>query len=255
MYRGRGDGARHARTSIFGARRSTPISRRCCARCRASHMQPGERLTPIREMQVEPTHHLIAAGRARRPAQPDGPLLEVADLRKTLRRPAAAAWLGGEGRAASSPSTTSSFDDRARRDASASSARAAAARPRVSKMIMRAVRARRGPDRLYNDRRRRSTCWRSTATTLQRVPPPGPVHLPGPVRLAQPAHDGVRHPRRAAGHPRHRRRGRALRAGEGAARRWSGSTCATCAAIRTASRAASGSASASRARWRSSPSC
>ncbi len=30
--------------------------------------------------------------------------------------------------------------------------------------------------------------------------------LPGPVRLAQPAHDGVRHRRRAADHPRHRRR-------------------------------------------------
>ena len=63
----------------------------------------------------------------------------------------------------------------------------------------------------------------------------------------------VRHHRRAAGHPRHRRRALAARDGRTSWSTWSGSTCAICSAIRTASPAASASASASPARWRCGP--
>ena len=88
--------------------------------------------------------------------------------------------------------------------------------------------------------------------------PPGARHadhLPGPVRLAQPAHDGRRDRRRGAGHPQAgRRRARASRTGSSSC--WRPWACrpTTCAATRTSSPAASASASASRARWRSSPS-
>ena len=71
-----------------------------------------------------------------------------------------------------------------------------------------------------------SMSWSSKGDDADRLPPPDPVHLPGPLRLAQPAHDGLRHPERAAGDPRHRRPRRAQRDGEGADVRWSGSTCA-----------------------------
>ena len=78
-------------------------------------------------------------------------------------------------------------------------------------------------------------------------------HLPGPVRLAQSAHDGRRDHRRGADHPwlaPSRRRAFTERVVDCSKR----SACrpTTCAAIRTNSPAASASASASRARWRSS---
>ena len=79
-------------------------------------------------------------------------------------------------------------------------------------------------------------------------------HLPGPVRLAQSAHDGRRYRRRTAQRPR---------VWPPAARSASGSpNCSQqvglapdhdAATIRTSSPAASASASASRARWRSEP--
>ena len=74
-------------------------------------------------------------------------------------------------------------------------------------------------------------------------------HLPGPVRVAQPAHDGRRDHRRAA-------RCAAAAKASGRARveascsRWSGCSPRTRSAIRTSSPAASASASASRARSR-----
>ncbi len=47
------------------------------------------------------------------------------------------------------------------------------------------------------------------------VPPQSAIHLPGPVQLAEPAHDGVRHRRRTADHPRHGRQRAPPRAGQG----------------------------------------
>ena len=79
-------------------------------------------------------------------------------------------------------------------------------------------------------------------------------HLPGPVRLAQPAHDGGRHRRRGADHPQADEDAApsSRRASSSCSRRWA---CrpTTCAAIRTNSRAASASASASPGRWPCSP--
>ena len=75
--------------------------------------------------------------------------------------------------------------------------------------------------------------------------------LPGSVRLAQPAHDGARHRRRAAAHPRLAITAtRASSASTSCCAR-SGSRPSTRTGSRTSSPAASGSASASRARSRS----
>ena len=78
-------------------------------------------------------------------------------------------------------------------------------------------------------------------------------HLPGPVRLAQPAHDGRRDRRRGAGDPR--ARATAPARATGSASCWSAvglQPDAHAAATRTSSPAGSASASASPARWRSS---
>ena len=197
---------------------------------------------------------LRARQRGRRCSRgPDRPLLEVADVSKTfLTRKGG--WFGGHGQGRAR-GRRRQLHGRARRDRSAWSARAAAARPPFRKSMMRAVRPDAGRDRLPRRRRRRSTCWRCDEPDLTRFRRRIQYIFQDPYRLAQPAHDGLRHRRRAAGHPRRRHRARAHRAGQGAARRWSGSTSATCAAIRTASPAASASGSASRARWRWSPSC
>ena len=78
--------------------------------------------------------------------------------------------------------------------------------------------------------------------------------VPGPVRLAQPAHDGRRDPRRAAALPRHRRRRGAIRdAGRRTARPRRPADRSRRSAIRTNSPAASVSASRSRARSRCEP--
>ena len=87
------------------------------------------------------------------------------------------------------------------------------------------------------------------------LPAPHPVRLPGPVRLARPAHDGVRHRRRAAGRPRDRQRRLPSRDGERADAPRRPRPTVISAAIRTASPAASASASASPARWPCSRTC
>ena len=48
-------------------------------------------------------------------------------------------------------------------------------------------------------------CALARGRGVEAVSPSGAVHLSGPVRIAQPAHDGLRHHRRAADHPRDRR--------------------------------------------------
>ena len=87
------------------------------------------------------------------------------------------------------------------------SARAARGKTTVSKLIMRAAEGRHGPHHVLRSAIGRSTSCALDESRAARVPPPHPVHLPGPVRLAQPAHDGARHRGRAARHPRHRHAG------------------------------------------------
>ena len=110
-------------------------------------------------------------------------------------------------------------------------------------------RADRGRGPLRRPRPRRPVGRRAAPRPRRR-----PAHLPGPLRLAQSAHDGGRDAGRAAAAahrpvagepPRARRRAAAHRRSQGAS---------TPSAIRTSSPAASASASPSPARWRWSPS-
>ena len=77
--------------------------------------------------------------------------------------------------------------------------------------------------------------------------------LPGSLRLAEPAHDGGRDRGRAADHPRCRRAAGASRAGRRPVRAGGPAARGDADTIRTNSPAASASASASPARWRSAP--
>ena len=90
------------------------------------------------------------------------------------------------------------------------------------------------------------------ADATARLPPRGADHLPGPLRLAQSAHDGRPDPGRAAGAARPRAAGARAASASTSCCGWSGSSRASRAAIRTNSPAASASASPSRARSRSS---
>ena len=85
-----------------------------------------------------------------------------------------------------------------------------------------------------------------------RVPPRGADHLPGPLRLAQSAHDGRPDPGRAAGAARSRAAGAPPRARRGTAAPGRARAALRARAIRTNSPAASASASRSPGRWRSS---
>ena len=73
--------------------------------------------------------------------------------------------------------------------------------------------------------------------------------LPGPLRLAEPAHDPLRHRRRAAAGERHDRPAKAHRRGWPSCCSWWACGPSSCSASPTPSAAASASASASPARW------
>ena len=88
---------------------------------------------------------------------------------------------------------------------------------------------------------------------LRAAPARDADHLPGSVRLAQSAHDGGRHRRRAAQRPWPRRPARNGASGVAELFEQVGLRPTRCRTIRTSSPAASASASASPARWRSSP--
>ena len=100
-----------------------------------------------------------------------------------------------------------------------------------------------------DDRPRR----RPTSATLQRLPPRDPHDLPGPVRLAQPAHDGGADHRRAAAASTASPRARRSTTGSPSCWSRSASSPPGASAIRTPSPAASASASASPAPSRSNP--
>ena len=97
----------------------------------------------------------------------------------------------------------------------------------------------------------RSSCWagRRPSPGAMAAPPRHPGGLPGPAGVAGPAHDGRRHHRRAAAHPRRSRD--AERERVRSCSRWSAWSPSTPTGTRTSSPAASASASASpaRSRW------
>ena len=87
---------------------------------------------------------------------------------------------------------------------------------------------------------------RAQGQGARRATPRYADHLPGPVRLAEPADDGRRDHRRGADHPQTRQDARRRsRTASSSCCSWSASTPTTCGATRTNSPAASASASAS----------
>ena len=138
------------------------------------------------------------------------------------------------------------FDVKQRRDA----------RPRRRIRLRQVHHGPRHPPALQAHRRRgqlrRHRPDQAQAATLRKHAPQDADDLPGPLRLAEPAHDGRQHHRRAAARSTAWQRQGAQGARPGAAAASSASTPTTPTATRTSSPAASASASASPARWRSS---
>ncbi len=209
-------------------------------------MKPGERLQPIRNIPPGDAPHLMAEVPAVA-ERPGTPLLECVDIRKSFRLRSGGMFRAGGGPRVMAVDGVSLRI--ARGECLGLVGESGCGKTTLSKILMRAVPPDSGSHHLQRSRYpdgRAGARWRRADA----LPPPGAVHLPGPVRVAEPAHDGRRHHRRAADHPRRRRRANPRRAGFRAARAGRVARRAIGAAIRTASRAGSGSASASPARWR-----
>ena len=154
------------------------------------------------------------------------------------RRPAAAHGRRGPRRRRRRSSTSGA----ARR--SASWASPAAARPPSGRLLLRLIDATAGHV-IFDG----TDITSLPGAAAQALPPADADHLPGPVRVARPAHADRRQHRRGPADPRHRHAGRSARQrhrdhGHGRPR-----SPTTPGATRTSSRAASASASASPARW------
>ena len=119
----------------------------------------------------------------------------------------------------------------------------------VARAVLRLIEPTAGAIRLERPRHHASRQGRAAA-----APAPDADHLPGSVRLAQSAHVGGRHRRRAAAGARRRQGQGARRRGSRSCSSRSGCGRRRCAPTRTSSPAASASASASRARSRCNPS-
>ena len=180
------------------------IAEAAVARCRA-------RSAPVLEVEDLVRHHPLLKGAVFKRAGRHRPR----GRRHQLRRSASGETLGARRR------VRLRQDDDAARDAGAR-------------------RAAGGPDR--RARPRRPPSW--TAPRDRRAAPRPQHRLPGPVRLAGPAHAGQRHPRRAAAHARLSRASKSRPRGPRAAASSSASTPSTPAATRSSSPAASASASA-----------
>ncbi len=175
-------------------------------------MAPGERLTPIREVKSAILARRTEAAQAR--PEPNGPVLAAEDLCKTFTL--RAGWFSGRTRTIHAVNGVS-LQLAARQDARARRRIRLRQDHRVEDHHARAARPIRGT---VTVRRRRGAARRVRARgrRAQGLPAGGAVRVPGPVLVAQPAHDGVRDPHRAAAHPRHRHVRRALRAGKAAPR-------------------------------------
>ena len=124
----------------------------------------------------------------------------------------------------------------------------------TARCILRAIEPTGGRDPLPRAPTARWSTWpRSARRELRRAAPRDADDLPGPVLLAQPAHDAARHRRRAAAGPRHEEPARARGARRGAAAPRRAAAGVHAALPARLQRRASASASASRGRWRCNP--
>ena len=164
-------------------------------------MKPGERLVPVRPID----HQAGALVQKVEPWPADAPAihLDVRGVSKTFGQ--RSTGLLGQRKGA----TFRAVDDVSlsipRGECFGLVGESGCGKTTLSKVIMRALEAD-GGEVLYNDRGKMLDVVHAARRRADAVPPPRPVHLPGSVRLAQSAHDRLRHPARAAGHPRRRRR-------------------------------------------------
>ena len=178
----------------------------------------------------------------------DGEPCSKSTISRSSSRSAAASCARSSGTSGRS-TTSASTSGAARRWRWSARAAAARRRPRAASCARSTRPA--GEILFRTERRRRGRRGDAAARPAAPAAPPDADDLPGPVLLAQPAHDAARHRRRAAAGQRRARTGRSGSTASRSCCSWSGCGRSTCAATRTPSAAASASASASPARWRS----
>ena len=201
MYRGAGDGARHAGEDIFLDPSHPYLKALIRAVPALRHAGRASASTPLREIKVSGVEvygdgrsaesRAAAADRAR--CWPSRTSRKTFTLRSGM-------WSGtprdGARRCSrASLSITRGHDRRPRRRVRARARR----RSRASSCAPGSpTRARSGSTTGPG----RATCSSSIARRPEGLPPRRPVRLPGPVLEPQSAHDGLRHPVGAAAHPR-----------------------------------------------------
>ena len=200
-------------------------------------MQPGERLTPIREVR---SAALAQKADEPPPPQPAGIVLKAERICKTFTL--RSGWFSGRTRTIHAVNGVSLALPRGKTLGLVGES--GCGKTTLSKIITRALAARQRPRPV---RRRLRAQGRAQAGERrpQGVPARGAVHLPGPVLVPQPAHDGLRDHSPSRCSSTASARPTSATGGPRSCSTWSASISAPCGAIRTRFPAASASVSAS----------